>query len=271
MSENDKSFTGSIPDTYDEFLVPLIFESYARDLAARVTSTPVKDVLETAAGSGVVTRALAKVLAPDARYHVTDLNPPMLARARSRQTPDDRITWQATDALDLPYPDDSFDAVCCQFGVMFFPDRVKGYGEARRVLRPDGRFHFNVWDTIGANAFADVVTQVAGTLLPPGSVNFLARTPHGHGNPDRIRADLEAAGYTDIVIDQVTEISTAPHPSHPAVAYVRGTPLFGEIAPHGDAMVDRVIHAATEEIAARYGAEDGSVSAQIQGYVISAG
>lgn len=268
MTANDTAFAGDIPDIYDSYLVPLLFTHYADDLAQRVASHPVHDVLETAAGSGVVTRALAPLLSRDARYVVTDLNPPMLDRARAIQGEDSRITWQPADALALPFEDQSFDAVCCQFGAMFFPDRVRGYAEARRVLRPDGRFLFNIWDGIEHNEFAQVVTEVASTLLPATPPHFLARTPHGHGYPERIRAELEQAGFRQIVIDKVTATSRAPDPSHPAIAYVRGTPMYGEIAPHGEAMVRRIIEAATEEIRARFGT--GAVKAKTQGYVITA-
>lgn len=268
MSDNDKVFTGSIPEIYDSYLVPLIFEHYAADLARRVAKSPVRAILETAAGSGVVTRALAPLLPGDARYCVTDLNPPMLERAKAMQGPDARIDWRAADALNLPFGDREFDAVICQFGVMFFPDRVKGYAEARRVLRPEGRFLFNVWDGIGHNDFARIVTEVAATLLPGSPPHFLARTPHGHGHPQRIRDELARAGFRHIELETVTATSTAPEPSHPAIAYARGTPMYGELAPHGEAMVQRIVDAATEEIRARYGA--GPVSAQMQGFVISA-
>ena len=268
MLATDKVFAGSIPEIYDNVLVPLIFEVYAADMAGRVTEKPVHDVLETAAGSGVVTRALAPLLAGDARYVVTDLNPPMLERARARQGDDPRLTWQPADALDLPFPDASFDAVCCQFGVMFFPDRIKGYAEARRVLRPGGRFIFNVWDDIGQNAFADVVTRVAATLLPDAPPRFLARTPHGHGNPRLIRTELAQAGFAHVSVEQITATSTAADPAIPAMAYCRGTPMYGELAPHGEAMVQRVVDAATEEIRALYG--DGPVSAPISGFVVTA-
>ena len=140
MSETDKVFSGAIPDVYDEYLVPLIFEVFARDLAQRVAQQNPLTVLETATGSGVVTRALMPMLAPDARYWATDLNAPMLERAKRMQASDNRIAWQVADALALPFEDDSFDAACCQFGVMFFPDRVEGYREARRVLKPGGLF-----------------------------------------------------------------------------------------------------------------------------------
>ncbi|WP_264210098.1 class I SAM-dependent methyltransferase [Leisingera thetidis] len=268
MSSNDKVFQGAIPDYYDTYLVPLIFEGFADDLARRVVAEPVADVLETAAGSGVVTRALAPRLPAGASYWATDLNPPMLDRARARQPARPEIRWKPADALQLPFPDGSFDAVCCQFGVMFFPDRVRGYAEALRVLRPGGRFLFNVWDSLAHNEFAEIVTRAGRTVLPHSPPGFLERTPHGHGDPGRIRSELEAAGFRSVEIEKVTAASTAPDPSHPAIAYARGTPMHGELAPHGEDTVQRVIEAAAEEIRARFG--PGEVSGRIQAYVISA-
>lgn len=268
MSANDKTFTGSIPDIYDDHLVPLIFEAFADDLAHRLVDGPANDVLETAAGSGVVTRALAPLLAQNARYVVSDLNPPMLKRAQDRQPDDSRIHWQQADALALPFEDDEFDVVVCQFGAMFFPDKPKGYAEARRVLRSDGRFIFNMWDHIRHNEFADIVTRVAGQLLPQDPPKFLARTPHGHHDTDQIRADLLAAGFCNIDIETVTETSTSPTASGPAIGYAQGTPLRNEIEKHGAEMLEAVTRAATIEIEQRYGA--GPVSAKIQGFVITA-
>jgi len=141
--------------------VPLIFEAYANDLARRAAALSPRTVLETAAGSGVVTRALASRLASDAGYMVTDLNQPMLDHAAYRQGSDERITWQQADALKVPFDDAAFDVVVCQFGVMFFPDRIAGYAEAWRLLKPGGSFLFNVWDKIDANEFAHVVTETA--------------------------------------------------------------------------------------------------------------
>src|SRR5262245_24498826 len=157
MAATDKLFAGSIPEIYDRFLVPLIFESYARDLAERLARLEPRDVLETAAGTGVLTRAMASRLPAQARIVATDLNPPMLNHAQS-QSRDGRITWRQADALALPFQDQSFDAVACQFGAMFLPDKVQGYREARRVLKRGGHFLFNVWDRISENQFADVVT-----------------------------------------------------------------------------------------------------------------
>ena len=195
MSNNDAVFNRSIPEIYDEYLVPMIFEEYADDLADRVVSAEPASVLELAAGSGVVTRAVAPRLAVNARYSVSDLNPGMLERANSVQPPDDRIEWRQADALDLPFDDDLFDVVACQFSVMFFPDKVAGYSEARRVLKPDGTFVFNVWDDIESNVFSDLVTQGAAEVFPDDPPMFLARTPHGYHDVGQIRADLVAAGF----------------------------------------------------------------------------
>ena len=268
MTESDKVFAGSIPEFYDTYLVPLIFEEYANDLAERTASVEPKTVLETAAGSGVVTRALAPRLTSDASYVVTDLNQPMLDYAASKQGSDTRITWRQADALDLPYDDASFDAVVCQFGVMFFPDRVAGYSEARRVLKSGGSFLFNVWDHIEANEFADVVTKVASSVFPEDPPLFLARTPHGYNDVELIGRELRVAGFSEIEITTIEETSNAPSPRHPAVAYCQGTPLRNEIEARDANLLDEITDRATEAIAERYG--NSQVSGKIQGHVIVA-
>ena len=268
MTESDKVFAGSIPEVYDTYLVPLIFEAYADDLAERVAALSPKTVLETAAGSGVVTRALASRLAPDARYTVTDLNQPMLDYAAYRQGSDNRITWRQADALALPFDDTSFDAVVCQFGVMFFPDRIAGYSEARRVLRPGGSFLINVWDQIDANEFAHVVTEAAASAFPDDPPSFLSRTPHGYHDVHVIRDELGRAGFSQISITTLEETSSAPSPRHPAVAYCQGTPLRNEIEDRDTSLLDYVTDLATEAIAARFGR--GPVAGKIRGHIVAA-
>src|SRR6202047_1152364 len=172
MPETDKVFAGSIPENYDRYLVPLIFESFAQDIDHRSSDLSPIAVLETAAGSGVVTRALAPGLSPDASYVVTDLNQPMLDYAAARQVSDSRISWRKADAQALPFEDAAFDLVCCQFGAMFFPDRTSGYREARRVLKPGGHFFFNVWDRIDENVFANDVTDALARIFPSDPPRF---------------------------------------------------------------------------------------------------
>jgi SAM-dependent methyltransferase len=268
MANVDKEFSGSIPELYDTYLTPLIFEAYATDLAERVAALLPGSVLETAAGTGVVTRAMAARLPPDARYVVTDLNQPMLDYAKNKQSPDDRISWRQANALTLPFDDASFDAVVCQFGVMFFPDKVAGYAEALRVLKPGGKFIFNVWDHIGVNEFADIVTQTAAAEFPDDPPHFLARTPHGYHDVEQIHRDLSAAGYSDISITTLEKDSAAPSPNHPAIAFCKGTPLRNEIEMRDASRLDQITELATQAIAARYG--DGPVVGKIQGHVMTA-
>jgi ubiquinone/menaquinone biosynthesis C-methylase UbiE len=268
MLDDDKLFAGSIPENYDRYMVPLIFEPYAADMARRVASFSPGAVLEVAAGSGVVTRALAPRLRSDATYVVTDLNQPMLDYAASRQPPDTRIRWRQADALALPFDDGAFDVVCCQFGAMFFPDRVAGYREARRVLKPGGHFLFSVWDRIEENVFADDVTNALATIFPDDPPRFLARTPHGYHDRTLIRGDVEKAGFTRIEIDTLAEQSAAPSPRLPAVAYCQGTLLRNEIEAREAGRLDSATEYATSVIAEKHGR--GAVSAKIQAHVVVA-
>ena len=209
VATTDKIFAGSIPEVYERFLVPLIFESYALDLARRLAKTKPGAVLETAAGTGVLTRAIASALPAPARLTATDLNQPMLDHAKSRQPADSRIEWRQADALALPFEDRSFDAVACQFGVMFFPDKAQGYREARRVLKPGGHFFFSVWDRIEENDFADTVTQALAAVFPQDPPRFLARTPHGYHDEKQILQELKAVGFANVSFDAVDARSKA--------------------------------------------------------------
>jgi len=267
MVATDKLFAGSIPEIYDRYLVPLIFEPYAVDLAERVAGHRPRRVLETAAGTGVLTRAMAARL-PDAEIVATDLNQPMLDHAARRQAAGS-IDWRLADALALPFEDRSFDAVTCQFGAMFFPDKVKGFGEARRVLKPSGRFLFNVWDRISDNEFADVVTEAVAGLFPHDPPRFLARTPHGHHDADRLRADLQAAGFTEISIEAVDRISKAGAPIDPAIGFCQGTPLRNEIEARDAARLQEATTRAAEAVARRFG--KGPIEGRLRALVVDAG
>jgi len=268
MLDSDKLFAGSIPENYDRYMVPLIFERYAADLAERAAALTPTAVLEIAAGTGAVTRALAPKLPAHARYVVTDLNQPMIDYAASQQPPDSRITWQQADALKLPFEDASFDLVLCQFGAMFFPDRPLAYREAKRVLKPGGHYLFNVWDRIEENVFAHEVTKALAVIFPDDPPRFLARTPHGYHDKALIRSELEGAGFSGVTIDTKAEQSRASSPRIPAIAYCEGTVLRTEIDARDPDKLDAAIEYAASAIAFSYGS--GAVTGRIQAHIILA-
>jgi ubiquinone/menaquinone biosynthesis C-methylase UbiE len=267
MAESDKVFAGSIPEIYERYFVPLIFEPYAADLARRLQGAKAERVLEIAAGTGVVTRAIAARLPSTARITATDLNEPMLNHAKTKLA-DPRVTWKVADAQTLPFDDQTFDAVVCQFGAMFFPDKVKAYKEARRMLKPGGRYFFNVWDRISDNEFADVVTQTLAEMFPSDPPLFMARTPHGHHDIARIRADLEAAGFSDISTEAKDERSKAPSARDVGVAYCEGSPLRNEIEARDKARLQEATARATDAIARRFG--PGPVDGRIRAIIVTA-
>jgi SAM-dependent methyltransferase len=192
----------------------------------------------------------------------------MLDHAAAKKNPEDRITWRQADALALPFEDQSFDAVACQFGAMFFPDKVLGYKEARRVLKPGGHFIFNVWDQISENEFADVVTEALAAVFPQDPPRFMARIPHGYHDVAMIREELAMAGFASISIETRGDISKAPSPRDPAIAYCQGTPLRNEIEARGPPGLEAATQACAEALALRFG--NGPVAGRIRAHVIAA-
>ncbi len=265
--DTDAVFEGSVPEIYDRYLVPLIFESYAEDLARRLLTLTQGSVLELAAGTGVVTRAVARDLPSSVEIVGSDLNESMLDRAAAIGTSRD-VSWRHADALELPFDDGSFDAVVCQFGVMFFPDKPRAYSEAHRVLRRGGRFIFNVWDQIGENEFADVVTEAVGALFPENPPRFLARTPHGYFDEDEIRQHLTLGGFDAVEIEALEARSLAPRASDPAIAYCQGTPLRDEIEACDPSRLGEATAVAAAAIERRFGAID--VDGKVRGFVVTA-
>jgi SAM-dependent methyltransferase len=248
----DARFSGSIPELYGQHLVPFLFAPYAEDLARRATALSPSRVLETAAGTGVVTRALSEQL-PHAQVVATDLNPPMLERAARTGTARP-VTWQSADAGQLPFPEDSFDLVLCQFGVMFFPDKVGAFREARRVLRPGGSFLFNVWRPLERNPITAAVTAALAAFFPADPPRFLARVPHGYCDEATIARHLAAAGFTAPPRFEVLQLrSGAPSAQVVALAFCQGTPVRAELEARG-APLDAVTAACEAALVERFGA-----------------
>ena len=263
----DIVFSGSIPDIYDTYLVPLIFQPYATDLATRLASRAPRRVLELAAGTGVVTRMLASTLPAPVAIVSTDLNQPMLDHASAIGAAQ-AVEWRQADAMELPFADSTFDAVVCQFGVMFFPDKPKAFSEARRVLMPGGVFMFNVWDRIVDNEFADTVTTALESLFPDDPPRFLARTPHGYFDQSAIARDLGRGGFVaspDVTL--VAARSRAASHRVPALAYCQGTPLRMEIEARNPSRLGEATDVAAAAMAQRFGA--GAVDGKIQALVVT--
>lgn len=267
QSKGDQAFVDAIPAIYERLVVPLIFKSFATDLAQRVARTSPANVLEIAAGTGVLTRQLAIDLPVSTSIVATDLNGPMLAQAKARGTRR-AVRWEIADALNLPFPDRSFDAVACQFGVMFFPDKTRGYSEVHRVLRPGGRFFFNVWDRIDENEFTAVTESALEKFFPENPPRFFSRTPHGYCDKSVIERELAAAGFSgNVEAETVTARSRAESAQLVAEAFCSGTPLRNDIEARAPAGLSSAIGHVAAAIARRFG--NGPVDGKIQALVLS--
>jgi ubiquinone/menaquinone biosynthesis C-methylase UbiE len=266
MAEQDRAFTGSIPVLYDRYMVPLLFEPYARDLAQRLAGLKEGRLLEIAAGTGAVTRVLDRTLPPGIEIVATDFNQAMLDHAMG-VTNSSRVSWRQADAQALPFKDGEFDAVVCQFGVMFFPDKQKAFREARRVLKPGGRYIFNVWDRLEANPVSLAVADAVAACFPQDPPQFIRRAPYGHFDQAPIRRDLEAAGFSKVEAQTVAR-HTQASARDAALGYCQGSPLRNEIEACDPKGLDKATEAAAKAIAARFG--DGPIDNRMQAIVFEA-
>jgi len=263
MAQSDTVFSGAIPQQYDRGMGATLFAPYAADLAVRLAGIHGR-LLETAAGTGIVTAVLAAAL-PGVAIVATDLNQPMLDHAASKPGLG-RVQFQQADAQNLPFGDQEFDAVVCQFGVMFFPDRPAAYREARRVLKPGGRFLFNVWGSISDNPLMSSATMGLSRRYPQQQTWFMERTPCSYHDPAAIRADLAAAGFADCRIETLD--LRGPVASVPALAtgFCQGSPMRGEIEALDPSGLEQATEAAAAAIAERFG--DGPFEAPMRALVI---
>ena len=252
-----------MPELYERYMVPLIFQPYTDDLVTRLAGLDVASVLEVAAGTGVVTRAMASRLPESVRITATDLNPPMIDYAQSVGTARP-VAWQAADVMSLPFEDASFDAVVCQFGAMFFPDRRAAFAELARVLRPGGVFLFNVWNRLDQNEFAALISAEVAAQFPDIAADFLARTPYGYYDEPTIRADVAGGGFESPAKFELVEArSRAESAEIPAIGFCQGTPLRNEITASDPERLADVTAAAARAIERSFGASnvDGKISA----------
>ena len=251
MVQDDAGFIGSIPQLYDENVGPTLMAPYATDLAVRLSGLQTGRLLETAAGTGIVTAALAVRLA-DVEIVATDLNQPMLDHAATKPELG-RVQFRQADAQELPFDDQSFDAIVCQFGVMFFPNRPAAFREAHRVLKRGGRFVFNVWDSVADNPIVEATLAGLSRRYPQHNSWFLERTPCGYRDPDIIRSDLAAGGFADCQIATLVLRGYAASPMAPAIGFCQGSPMRAEIEALDPTGLQEATQAAAEAIAEQFG------------------
>lgn len=267
MQSSDAQYTGSIPANYDRVLGPMLFQPYAEVMAPRVAALSPQAVLGTAAGTGIVTLALADCLPASTRITGTDLNQVMIDFAASKPAPRP-ISWQACDATALPFDDASFDCVVCQFGVMFFPSQLAGYREAFRVLKPGGHYLFSVWDRIEANPIAEAMSDFLAERFPADPPMFLRRTPYGHHDIDLTRRNLAEAGFSGVETQVVTLPNSCPSPEDAAYGQCHGSPVRGEILARDPDGLSTAAAAMTSFLAGRFG--PGRIVSSMQAIVFTA-
>jgi ubiquinone/menaquinone biosynthesis C-methylase UbiE len=250
-----------IPEHYDRGLGPMIFADYAADLARRTAACSPRRVLETAAGTGIVTRELRTLLPASVRLVVTDLNPPMLELARTKLRPGEQAEFEVADATALSFPDGSFDAVVCQFGVMFFPEKEKSYCEVYRVLAPGGRYLFNVWDEPRHNPFGRIAHDAIGSFFPADPPQFY-KVPFSYHQIDPVKEALIGAGFTDITMAVIRLVKEIPDTMLFAQGLVYGNPAIDQIRARGGVDPDRIVDAVAKALRQEFGADPGRMPLQ---------
>jgi SAM-dependent methyltransferase len=260
-------FTGSIPQHYDQGLGPILFAGYAADIARRAAAGNPARVLETAAGTGIVTRQLRDALPAGTQLTATDLNPPMLEIARAKLHSGGPVEFQPADAMALPFKDASFEAVVCQFGLMFFPDKAKSFSEVFRVLAPGGRYLFSVWDSHRYNPFGRIAHEVARRFFPADPPQFY-HVPFSCHQIDPLKELLIAAGFADIGIAVSRQEREVPDAAHLARAAVHGNPLIDQVRARGGVEPDEIVGMLAQEFRREFGADPGRMP--IQAIIFSA-
>jgi ubiquinone/menaquinone biosynthesis C-methylase UbiE len=268
ISEDNARFDGSIPEMYDRYLGALLFEPHAAEIAERVAKLRPRMVLEIAAGTGIVSRQLLETLPRETSLTVTDLNAPMLEYARNKSTVGGRdVEWRQADAQQLPFPDESFDAVVCQFGIMFFPDKRRGLLEFNRVLEKGGALIFSVWDSFDSNPVQWIAHSTIGGFFQEDPPDFY-KVPCGMGDKAEAVRLTEDAGFKDIVIETVSLTGSSSSARSAAQGLVKGNPVINAIRERGTADVDEIVLALARALEARFGA--GPLQVPLCAHVVTA-
>jgi ubiquinone/menaquinone biosynthesis C-methylase UbiE len=257
------SFAGSVPQNYDKYLGPVLFEPYALDLVNRVSGA--RNILEIACGTGRVTRHLVNTLPAGGKLVATDLNADMLNVARPVIS-DARIEWKVVDAQELPFADNSFDHVICQFGVMFFPDKAKAMEETYRVLQPGGRYIFNVWDALEFNPRSAIIKTVMDELMGADAPDFLKKGPFSWFDKEEIASLMERSGFKNIHLDIVRKSAYFETPDDLVNGFVKGSPLSSYLAEQTGELQQKIVTGLQQRIRSEFG--DGRLESPMQAIVV---
>ncbi len=263
--DTDKIFAGPVPQLYDRYLGPILFQPFAEVMAEHFGPAD-RTILETAAGTGIIARAIAAAF-PQAAIVATDLNQAMLDVAAAKPAAGN-IAWQQADAQALPFADGAFDAVVCGFGIMFMPDKAAAFREAKRVLRPGGRLIFTVWDSIDTHPVQQIADATVAAMFPENPPHFLARTPCGYHDRALIERDLRQAGFSSVDIKQVRREGDVASARDPATGFCQGTPLRAEIEARDPDAVVRATNAVATAIEQRFG--NGPFKSPMQALLVTA-
>ncbi len=244
-------FDEGVAEFYDSLLVPILFEPYASEMAIVAERLKPGSILEVAAGTGALTRALRVTLDPATEIVATDLSQAMIDVGAPSLTMS-RTHWMHADAQNLPFAPSMFDLVVCQFGVMFFPDKLKAYDEAKRVLRSGGRFLFTTWDSLPANDFARCVDECLASLFPSNPPDFLRNLSYSYFDIASIKAQMSSAGFDAISCDRI-ELTSVAAAHDIAAAFCQGTPLREEIERRAPARISEIVDEVAEQMESRHG------------------
>jgi ubiquinone/menaquinone biosynthesis C-methylase UbiE len=267
MKAEHAQFAGSIPAAYDRYLGPLLFQPYAEDLAARLQVEGNASVLELACGTGILTRELRNRLPATANLIATDLNEPMFQNASAKFARGEAVEWRQADACSLPFGDQMFDAVVCQFGIMFVPDKALAAREAHRVLKPGGLFLFNVWDALKHNDLGRIAHETITSYFDKDPPTFY-QVPFGYHDQKEIKRVLEEAGFRDIRIEVVEKISGASRAEDTATGLVQGNPVSVAIAERDPSLLPVITNAIAAALKSRF---DGTtVRAPMRAVIVQA-
>jgi ubiquinone/menaquinone biosynthesis C-methylase UbiE len=254
MSESNSAFSGSIPAAYDAYLGPLLFEFSAADIAERVAAAVGEEghILEIACGTGISTHFLRERLPPDVEIVATDLNPAMLEFAEEHRGTLPGVRYELADALALPFDACRFDAVVCQFGIMFFPDIPTGLSEMLRVLRPAGFVACNVWDSFEANRVAGIAHETIARYFDSEPPSFL-EVPFGSCALEPTLELFRAQGFEKMQAHVVEARIERPSAMEVARGFVQGNPGILEIRERANADPETIVQTLAHEFEQSFG------------------